>query len=1048
VTGARAQKWVVKVGGAGLGNPLAVNPLNENILYGSPGSSQLYVSRNRGYEWQAMGSPVPGSGIVKSVALSPGDTSTFLLGVEAGNGSPDYIVRSTNRGSNWTVTWHGSFSYYGDPVEFKPSHPDTVFTMSNDTLFWSLDFGSTWSVVRAVTGLFNAWCDAELRSDSGSILFAGDNSSGIWKSTDYGQGWTNVYHTTGEIPSIAIDHHDPRIVFAAKFGDGGGMVRSTDGGDHWSVLPTPAAGGNLWWVTTSTTEPGYVYVGSYGAMNPGPFVSADHGSSWRQFITADSSSSPFNTINYSLLAIDTQTVIALQANGIWKLQYPRTVSIVGPNGGESIRAGSLQTISWSTLNVSLVRIHLSTDGGGSWSLLADSLPAEPSSFEWMTPSIASSQCLVKVTDILTGSILDVSDGQFSVYMPSLSLTSPAGGEVIRGGSLYPVAWSSSGFGSVTIAFSTDLGTTWNHVVDAPADSGMFNWKVPPVATSTALLWIRTPEDSLFDDLSGVFSISAATEFSAFLRISELGGGEDTLEFGSVAGATDGIDSVLGEADSGPIPGPGMFDARWILPGGEGSRIDFRDSLSPAQPDRRYHVRYQTVLPGNAVLCSWDPDLLGGGLFLLQDRSTGGNRLCIDMQVDSTVLLTDSLITDISILHSLPVSVELPVAGDWRLTSIPVTIADRRVSGLFPFGKSPAYGFESGYRKKDTLEYGSGYWMISGPVSVTGCPRNVDTLRVYKGWNIVGSVSRPVSVQSITTIPDSILSTGFYAYEDGYSLTDTIHPGRGYWIKAVSEGELVLESGSMAQEASRGGIPSWSLVKDLSVLHISETTGASQSLYFGVSDVDLSVGAFEMPPAPPGSRFLASFDGDLVRIAATRQGGEIYDFPISLSGDFSQLKMYWDLYNDEKFSYILLEKAGSGIARETPMSSGGSVTIEKERCASLSIRVSPGTSSSELPQQFSLNQNYPNPFNPGTRFSFTVPRESFVTVRVYSILGQTVATLVNGDLSPGLHWIGWNGLNDAGVSAASGLYVVVLSLSGEELRPSERGIITRKILLLK
>jgi hypothetical protein len=204
----------------------------------------------------------------------------------------------------------------------------------------------------------------------------------------------------------------------------------------------------------------------------------------------------------------------------------------------------------------------------------------------------------------------------------------------------------------------------------------------------------------------------------------------------------------------------------------------------------------------------------------------------------------------------------------------------------------------------------------------------------------------------------------------------------------------------------------------------------------------------MPPAPPGSRFLASFDGDLVRIAATRQGGEIYDFPISLSGDFSQLKMYWDLYNDEKFSYILLEKAGSGIVRETPMSSGGSVTIEKERCASLSIRVSPGTSSSELPQQFSLNQNYPNPFNPGTRFSFTVPRESFVTVRVYSILGQTVATLVNGDLSPGLHWIGWNGLNDAGVSAASGLYVVVLSLSGEELRPSERGIITRKILLLK
>jgi hypothetical protein len=62
---------------------------------------------------------------------------------------------------------------------------------------------------------------------------------------------------------------------------------------------------------------------------------------------------------------------------------------------------------------------------------------------------------------------------------------------------------------------------------------------------------------------------------------------------------------------------------------------------------------------------------------------------------------------------------------------------------------------------------------------------------------------------------------------------------------------------------------------------------------------------------------------------------------------------------------------------------------------------------EIPNAFALRQNYPNPFNPSTAIEFSLPVSGQVTLEVYNMIGQKVATLVNGKLAAGSHTISWN-----------------------------------------
>jgi hypothetical protein len=63
-----------------------------------------------------------------------------------------------------------------------------------------------------------------------------------------------------------------------------------------------------------------------------------------------------------------------------------------------------------------------------------------------------------------------------------------------------------------------------------------------------------------------------------------------------------------------------------------------------------------------------------------------------------------------------------------------------------------------------------------------------------------------------------------------------------------------------------------------------------------------------------------------------------------------------------------------------------------------------------PTTFALFQNYPNPFNPATTIRFTLPLREHVTLKVFDVLGQEVATLVNEELNAGEHTVVFDAKN--------------------------------------
>jgi len=134
-------------------------------------------------------------------------------------------------------------------------------------------------------------------------------------------------------------------------------------------------------------------------------------------------------------------------------------------------------------------------------------------------------------------------------------------------------------------------------------------------------------------------------------------------------------------------------------------------------------------------------------------------------------------------------------------------------------------------------------------------------------------------------------------------------------------------------------------------------------------------------------------------------------------------LFWTFTND---FVVTMKQEQDGYIYATLYSSGTLIRIK---------HYVNGIISNSLHENFSLEQNYPNPFNPATSISFTIPKENFVSLKIYDVLGKEVQTLVNGNKVPGDYKIKWDASN-----FPSGVYFYKLTVNNQSIE--------KKMVLIK
>ena len=244
--------------------------------------------------------------------------------------------------------------------------------------------------------------------------------------------------------------------------------------------------------------------------------------------------------------------------------------------------------------------------------------------------------------------------------------------------------------------------------------------------------------------------------------------------------------------------------------------------------------------------------------------------------------------------------------------------------------------------------------------VMGASTAKSVLSLSSGWNMV-SVPRTVADFSASAVFSGSASSVF-AYNHGYVTKSTLQIGEGYWVKYGSASS-VSPAGPNVTAANFPVKAGWNIIGALGVpINVTSITSTPGGLV-----------------TSPFWGYAGSYSQ-----ATTLQPGQGYWVKILEDGMLNVSTLALDAANRIKIVQ----------SNELPPAPPEALTNNENG----------------KPTVFALNQNYPNPFNPSTLINYSLPTSEYVSLKVFNLLGQEVATLVNGVQDAGYKAVEFNSSN--------------------------------------
>lgn len=357
-----------------------------------------------------------------------------------------FILFSNIPAQEITVVFPNGGEHFTENITAPHNIIWTATGVTNFDVEYSIDNGSTWiNITTNTTDNFLNWtpptdlsnqCLIKVTENGGTIYDESDSVFSIVNQHNYYAEWKTSmgnYRVMLRNDFAPITSQNFMNLAERNFYDGLLFHRVIEGFMNQDGCPLGNGTGGPGYEFDDEFNDNltYNFPGVLGMANAGPNTNGS-----QYFITVDEYS--YGNGNYSVFGrvVDGMDVVyainevATDANDkplvdvdIYSIRISEAapeLTLSYPVGAESLIENSLINIEWNSEYLADVMIEFSSDNGSSWETLIDSIPADFSSFEWTLPSIYSTECIIKITDL--NSTMTVQSGLFEIRANPVKLS--------------------------------------------------------------------------------------------------------------------------------------------------------------------------------------------------------------------------------------------------------------------------------------------------------------------------------------------------------------------------------------------------------------------------------------------------------------------------------------------------------------------------------------------------------------------------------------------------------------------------------------------------